>query len=78
MDKTIRLFYLGCIACCAATGQPLFNYNDPAPFGKETTYARESDNAAIGEWWNVKLKRGLQATTNGPQIGFNLSSAIKL
>ena len=37
----------------------MFNYNDPAPFGKETKYARESDNAAIGEWWNVKLERGL-------------------
>ena len=29
------------------------------PFGTETTYARESDNSAIGQWWNIKLKRGL-------------------
>ena len=59
MNTTIVLFFLGCIACFAGTGQPLYNYNDPAPFGKETKYARESDNAATGEWWNVKLKGGL-------------------
>jgi hypothetical protein len=59
MNTTILLLFLGFTACLVARGQPLFNYNDPAPFGKETKYAQESDNAAIGEWWNVKLKRGL-------------------
>ena len=59
MNKTIRIFSLCCITCCAVTGQPSFNYTDPAPFGDETKYARESENAAIGEWWDVKLKRGL-------------------
>ena len=58
MNITI-LFFFSFIACFAATGQSLFNYSDPAPFGKETKYARESDNAAIGEWWDLKLKGGL-------------------
>ena len=58
MNITI-LFLFSFIACFAATGQSLFNYSDPAPFGKETKYARESDNAAIGKWWDLKLKGGL-------------------
>ena len=76
MNITI-LFFFSFIACFAATGQSLFNYSDPAPFGKETKYARESDNAAIGEWWDLKLKGGLTATINGHQNGFNLSGEIR-
>ena len=59
MKITLLLFLLGCIACSVGIGQPSYNYGDPAPFGNETKFARESDNAAIGEWWDVKLKGGL-------------------
>ena len=57
MKRIVAFFTL--ITCSAATGYCAINYSDPVPFGTETIYARESDNAAIGQWWNVKLERGL-------------------
>jgi arylsulfatase A-like enzyme len=32
---------------------PEINYLDPHPFGTATQWARDSDNVAIGEWWNA-------------------------
>jgi hypothetical protein len=36
-----------------------FSYNEPTPFGDNTDYALESDNAAVGRWWDAKLDRGM-------------------
>ena len=36
-----------------------FSYNNPTPFGDNTDYALESDNAAVGQWWHAKLDRGM-------------------
>ena len=36
-----------------------FSYTEPRPFGEGTDYALESDNAAVGQWWDAKLDRGM-------------------
>ncbi len=36
-----------------------FSYTEPKPFGDDTDYALESDNAAVGRWWDAKLDRGM-------------------
>lgn len=35
------------------------DYSEASPFGTDTKYAREAENAAIGEWWKADLDRGM-------------------
>lgn len=45
--------------CVGAFAETTIDYLDPAPFGTDTKYAREAENAATGEWWKAELDRGM-------------------
>jgi hypothetical protein len=56
MKKTILLFLFTWVLASAAWAHPVINYTDPEPFGDATIWARNADNAAIGEWWQADFK----------------------
>ena len=54
----MKLFLMSMVVCLLTWGHAGIDYSDPEPFGSATQYAREAENAAIGEWWNAELGRG--------------------
>jgi len=46
----------GFVAMAAVYAVADIDYYDPEPFGDDTSFAKDSDNLAIGEWWTVDAK----------------------
>ena len=40
----------------AGCNQAAIDYQDPHPFGQATRWAKNSDNVAIGKWWQPNPK----------------------
>lgn len=49
--------WTGLIVALAFMAQAETDYYDPVPFGDDTKWEKNSDNAAIGEWWKSKFKK---------------------
>ena len=50
--------WIGLIVALAFTVQAETDYYDPTPFGDDTRWAKNSDNASIGKWWKKEFKKG--------------------